>query len=76
MTTSIPITRRALIQRINRKLPEGEKLKCSRGAQTENELGAYYTVDECSNTVTASHIDLEKWASELKVLKPYERLVD
>jgi hypothetical protein len=70
----VPVTVRALVQRINRKaLRSGFKFCAARGAQRAL-LGDYYILnltgprprlDRCS-------IDIEEWARSLKVLKPWE----
>lgn len=69
------VSERALMARINRKLDEdGEKLKKARQSE-QAELGNYYVVSENQNTVTAHGIDdLEAWARDLGVLKPFETL--
>ncbi len=75
--TTVPISERALIARINRKLkPEGEKLKTLRGERWFSDLGRYYTVDENRNAVRDTHVNLEDWGRELGVLKAWERLAD
>ena len=73
--TRVPVTARALIQRINRKLAEeGEVLKAARGAKVEQQLGTYYTLDMRTNAVVAKDVDLERLGRELGALKPFEEL--
>lgn len=73
----VPVTSRALIQRINRRLkPDGEMLKRSRGALAEGELGEYYTVDFERNVLGYTRINLEKYGRELGVLADFESLED
>jgi len=78
---TVPITMRALIQRINRALKkenEFEVLKITRGRWRggAGDLGRYYTVDENRNAVTGQHIDPEKLGRKLGVLKDYEHVAD
>jgi len=73
----VPVTRRALFQRIDRVLwKAGERLRTYRGGTSRSALGDLYIVDVKRNVVTGSHIDLERYGRELGVLKPYERLVE
>lgn len=52
----------------------GEKLhRCRWDSPAFSTLGRYYTLSD-RNNVTATDIDLEGWAKELGVLKPWERL--
>jgi len=72
----IEVSDRALMARINRKLAkEGQKLKKTQPtSKWASELGEFYIVDEKLNTIDATHVDLEKLASELSVLKAGERI--
>ena len=84
MTTDkrIPISERALMARINRRLAKEEpwplKLcKTRPGSMAENNLGTYHTVNTYRNSVEDYRIeDLEGWARENypELLKPYEAL--
>lgn len=65
----VPVSERALIARINRKLPGNEKLKKLRGTRWENDLGLYYIVDEYFNAVRDTHVDIESLGRELGALK-------
>jgi hypothetical protein len=70
----VPITSRALIQRINRKLaPDQETLKTARGA-LQNEVGEHYVLDLFHNRVTTKDVNLETLGRKLGVLKPWEVL--
>jgi hypothetical protein len=81
-TKKVPISRRALEQRINRALAhEGEKLlKTNPRARTgggwplTHELGDYYTIDMRQNRVTRTHLKLKAYAEELGVLDGWETL--
>ena len=73
--TGVPVTARALIQRINRALADnGEILKAPRGAQALQELGDYYILDTKRNCVTRKDVDIEAVGRTLGVLKAYEAL--
>ena len=73
----VPVSRRALIQRINRKLPGHETLKTNRApGSTHRELGRYFIVDEYNNSITCRFVDLKKLGRELGVLRGYERVAD
>jgi hypothetical protein len=69
----IPVSRRALIQRINRKLPGYKTLKTTRGLNGTG-LGRHYIIDEYNNSIT--RVDPEKLGRELGVLRGYERVAD
>ena len=74
---TVPVSMRALIQRINRKLkPENETLKVLRGDRWRNDLGNYFIVDFYRNVVVAQHVEPEKLGRELEVLKPWEHIVE
>ena len=72
---TVPVSERALIARINRKLPEHEKLKKLRGSRWENDLGQYYIIDQNMNAILHKHINVEELARELGAIKPWESLV-
>ena len=74
--TKVPITERALIQRINRKLKEDDRImKAARaGTRAEQEVGRYYLINS-RNHVVDGHCDLEEYGRDLGVLAPYEKLV-
>ena len=73
----VPVTMRALVQRINRKLaPNGTVLKATRGTGQSENLGDYYVVHVHKNEVESHHVDAEVLGRRLKVLKPWEELVE
>jgi len=73
---SVPVTMRALTQRLNRLLAaEGKQLIKTRGAPAVDALGAYYIVVG-SNAVHSHHVDLETLGRELGVLAAYEHLIE
>lgn len=77
-TQKVPITMRALLQRINRKLSaEGhEQVKTTRGDRWRSELGDYYVVDLNRNMITAKHVKPVEWGRELGVLREWETVVE
>jgi hypothetical protein len=73
----VPVSTRALIQRINRALAhEGEQLKTTRGERWRGELGNFYIIDTYRNGIEAQHVDPEELGREMKVLQPYEVVLD
>ena len=71
-----PVSSRALIQRINRKLrSDDELLKKARPRSGWNELGDYYVVNFRMNWIAAKDVDIEELGRELGVLQPQERLL-
>ena len=71
----VPVSLRALQQRINRKLAHGEEvLKKARGASARAQLGDYYVLHWRSNHVRSWHVDPAVWGRELGVLKAWETL--
>jgi hypothetical protein len=75
---TVPVTERALVARINRKLAhQGKALRHSApNSRQAHDLGAYFAIDVNRNVVTASWIDLEKWGNGLGCLKPWESLAE
>jgi hypothetical protein len=82
MRAKAPVTERALIARINRKLKTaGRVLRVKRGNWRNDISGPYYLVDVKNNTVVAgasaaNRIDLEKFARKLGTLEEYEEIVE
>jgi hypothetical protein len=74
MNDKVLVSQRAVLQRINRKLkPEDRKLKTSRSARAEQDLGRYYMIDFNRNWVVATDVNLDDLARELKVLGEWRR---
>jgi hypothetical protein len=69
-----PVSLRAVIQRINRKLRPDKTLKASRGEPARLDVGAFYVVDHRTNAIQQRDVDLEALARELGVLKPWEEV--
>ncbi len=69
------VTRRALIQRINRVLAKREEqLRAYRGGRWQSDLGRYYIVDLGRNAIVRGDVDLEDVGRELKVIAGYEAI--
>src|SRR5262249_50034345 len=74
----LPVTMRALTQRINRKLSERrQRLYKARGARQGiakgwTQTGDYYVVDTRGNVLVSGHVNPEELGRELGVLKPWE----
>lgn len=77
-TVHVPVTRRALIARINRTLrKQDETLKAVRGdGRARQELGDYYILDAAHVRILRANVDLAAIGTELGVLAPYEKLED
>jgi hypothetical protein len=70
----VPVTERALVARINRKLAhQGEKLLKSRSQLNHVSPGDYYIVNVERNYTAGVPYDVEPLAKELGVLKPWEK---
>ena len=76
--TKVSVSVRALLARVNRKLAHEYLVlkRCKSDSRWYNELGDFYAVSISRNHFDAQHVELEKWAKELGVLKPYEKLAD
>jgi hypothetical protein len=77
----IPITERALIQRVNRALvredgPIGRKLIKTRGERAKLDLGDYFVLNQLHNFVDEKDVDPESLARELGALADYEYLFE
>lgn len=71
----MPVSERAILQRINRKLkPDWKQLKTGRGLLLERTVGRYYVIDIRRSCVTQHYVDVEDLARELKVLQSWEEL--
>jgi hypothetical protein len=68
----VPVSERALIQRINRKLgPEGKMLKVAR-SRAESFVGRHYILDIKRSWIVAQHCDPEALGRKLGVLAEWE----
>ena len=78
-TIQLPVSARALKQRINRKLKPHQQLKEAReGSLIYKDCGRYFVIDHRIAAVLSrfTDLDLEKFGRELGVLSPAERLDD
>jgi hypothetical protein len=72
----VPVSTRALIQRINRKLAhDGAKLFAVRGKRALIQYGEYFVIDWENGAGGAwpTHVDPEEYGRELGVLKTWEK---
>ena len=75
--TGVPITIRALCQRINRALAErGEILKKARGRHAVEDCGDWFVLDTRRNVVARKHVDPKTIGSTLRLIKPFEVVRD
>lgn len=75
--TVVPVTERALVQRINRQLTKkGQMLKAARGRGAKEEVGYWYLVDTERNILLSHHCNVVEVAKELDVIYPWESLED
>ena len=75
----VPVTMRAIVQRINRKLAADgyRRLKQSRGRPwkyLDCDVGKWFLVDGGRNQVEQTHVDPEEFAKKLGVLQPWEKV--
>lgn len=71
----VPISERAVFQRLSRTLEKkGKRLKSNNRPGPAPDIGNYFIVSLERMSVVKTHVDLEKLARELGVLKPYERV--
>jgi hypothetical protein len=71
----VPVSMRALVQRINRALAKSDRiLKIARGARARFDLGEFFVIDLENRFVVAKFVDPVKWARELGVLQSWEKL--
>ena len=75
VATKVPVTVRALTQRINRHLMKQEEvLKKARARAIRAEFGEYYVVNWRSNLVQQWHVDPVALAQELGLLHAWETI--
>jgi hypothetical protein len=71
---SIPITGRALFQRLSRALArDGKMLKKTRAAPARSAIGDYYIINR--DGIVAHHVNLVQLAREIGALQSYEYLI-
>ena len=75
MKAKVQVSRRALTQRINRKLAEnGLLLKLTKGQRAKKDVGDYFIIDTARNEIKETHIELEEYARKHDSLEPWEEL--
>jgi hypothetical protein len=73
----VPISERALLARVNRKLAPGMRVKKTiPNSRAGQDLGTFYQVDLRRNFVIRKDLDLAALGRELGVLADYEALVE
>jgi hypothetical protein len=71
-STKVPVSVKELIRRINATLPEWKQLKFTRSDPVARQLfGDYYIIDLRTHVPTLGK-DVEQFARDLGVLKPWE----
>jgi hypothetical protein len=73
----IQVTKRALVQRINRRLPKGGRsLYCARGAAEIKAFGRYYvaTIRSSEIELHEKNVDLQAFGRKIGVLETWEVL--
>jgi len=70
----VPVTERALSQRIRRKLQQEHRTLRTARDDGPKHLGRYYVVDIHQHQIVDDHVDLEKMGRELKVLAEWEEV--
>jgi hypothetical protein len=71
----VPVSMRAIIQRINRKLAvDDEVLKTTRGERAKFDLGSHFILDWRRNFIVAKYVDPEAYAREIGVLAEWEEV--
>lgn len=72
-TGKYPVSIRAVIQRINRKLAAvGKKLKRCRSERSRKSLGDYFVINDAMGVIVERFIDLETFGREVGALSDYE----
>jgi hypothetical protein len=74
-TAKMPVTMRAMMARINRRLgADDQMLRKTRGMRAYSSLGDYYIVNFNRNLIINYRVDPETVAREIGVLMPWEIL--
>jgi len=73
----VPVSERAVIQRINRKFRSEDgaparELKKTRGTRAKLDLGDFYILNTKHNSIDEDHVDPEALGRELEVLSDSE----
>lgn len=71
----IDLTKRALIQRINRTLAKTDRKLCaSRSVATKAAWGEYHLISLSADMVCALHVNPEELGRELGAIRPWEKV--
>jgi hypothetical protein len=70
----VPITKRALLQRLNRVLKPSAKLLKKAKATQARLMGEFYVVDTKRNAIAQKKVNVEKLGRKHKVLAPWEEV--
>jgi len=71
----VPITMRALIQRINRKLAQDDEvLHAARSERARQDVGDYFVVDIRHGGINHKNVDVDALGRDLGVLRPWEEV--
>jgi len=75
---TVPVSKRALLARLNRKLAADlEMVKTTRdNTRARRDLGEFYVVDMLINRIVEHDIDLDDFARKRGVLAQHEHLAD
>jgi DNA primase catalytic subunit len=75
MRDTLRITKRALLQRINRKLRDDDKtVRSSRGAHVEIDIERGFYLLDLKRKLIVEYVDLEKLGRKLGCLKGWEKV--
>jgi hypothetical protein len=73
MAGSVPVSMRALVQRVNRQLAKkGEQLRAARGEGARQDVGDFFIISVAENILVRKEVNLEELGRELGVLQPWE----
>jgi hypothetical protein len=73
----VPVSTRALIQRVNRKLEaKNMQLKATRGMRAIADLGEFFVIDASRNFVVDKYVNIEELGRKVGALQPWEELAD
>ena len=69
----LPVSERALLQRINRRLRAADE-RVLKARRRDPEIGDYYRIDFRRNFFVEGNVDLESTGREVGALRPWEAL--
>ena len=71
MGAKVPVSKRALLQRINRALAKQDQMVRT-ARRLDHNLGWYYRVDYMQNFLVEAHVDIEALGRDIGVLREWE----